>query len=34
VSLGLLADEVGCYNEPFPGYSLRKFDGRAITIAP
>jgi hypothetical protein len=34
VSLGLLADEAGCYNEPFRGYSLRKFDGRAITIAP
>jgi hypothetical protein len=34
VSLGLLADEAGCYNEPFPGYSLRRFDGRPVTVAP
>jgi hypothetical protein len=31
VSLGLLADEAGCYNEPFPGYTLRRFDGTTIT---
>jgi membrane-associated phospholipid phosphatase len=31
VSLGLLADEAGCYNEPFRGYSLRKFDGSLVT---
>jgi hypothetical protein len=33
VSLGLLADEAGCYNEPFPGYSLRRFDGKRITVS-
>jgi len=31
VSLGLLADEAGCYNEPFRGYTLRRFDGTTIT---
>jgi hypothetical protein len=34
VSLGLLADEKGCSNEPFAGYSLRRFDGSEVTIAP
>jgi membrane-associated phospholipid phosphatase len=34
VSLGLLADEAGCYHEPFTGYSLRRFDGSAVTIGP
>ena len=34
VSLGLLTDEAGCYNEPFMGYSLRQFDGRSVEIAP
>jgi hypothetical protein len=34
VSLGLLADEAGCYREPFFGYSLRRFDGSEVTIAP
>jgi hypothetical protein len=33
VSLGLLADEAGCYNEPFAGYSLRKFDGRSVVVS-
>ncbi len=32
VSMGLLADEAGCYNEPFTGYSFRKFDGRSVTV--
>ena len=33
VSLGLLADEDGCYNEPFSGYTLRRFDGRPVTVS-
>jgi hypothetical protein len=33
VSLGLLADEAFCYNEPFSGYSLRKFDGKPVVVS-
>ena len=32
ISLGILKDEKGCYNEPFNGYTLTTFEGSTVTI--
>jgi hypothetical protein len=32
VALGILRDQKKCYNEPFAGFSLTKFDGTTITV--
>jgi hypothetical protein len=32
VAIGILRDQKECYNEPFNGFSLRKFDGTVVTV--
>lgn len=32
VAIGILKDGKGCFNEPFAGFSLTKFDGTTITV--
>jgi hypothetical protein len=32
VAIGILKDQKNCYNEPFNGFSLTKFDGTLVTV--
>jgi hypothetical protein len=32
LALGILKDQKHCYNEPFAGFSLTKFDGTVVTV--
>lgn len=32
VAISILRDQGGCYNEPFSGFSLTKFDGTTVTV--
>ncbi len=32
IAIGILEDQRACYNEPFSGFSLTKFDGTQVTV--
>lgn len=32
IALSVLRDQKACYNEPFSGFTLTKFDGTTITV--
>jgi hypothetical protein len=32
VAIGILKDQIACYNEDFNGFSLTKFDGTTVTV--
>jgi hypothetical protein len=32
IAIGILRDQRSCYNEPFEGFSLTKFDGTTVTV--
>jgi hypothetical protein len=34
IALSILRDTATIYNEPFPGFTLTKFDGTPLTICP